>query len=71
MNRLKEAMALLTGNDAPLPAQWLDHPLTGEWLGYRECHVGGDFLLIYKLDDTGKHGLVVFVRSGTHSELFS
>ncbi|QIM50301.1 type II toxin-antitoxin system mRNA interferase toxin, RelE/StbE family [Pusillimonas sp. DMV24BSW_D] len=43
----------------------------GDWAGYRKCHVGGDFLLIYRLDDTGKHGLVVFVRSGTHSELFS
>jgi mRNA interferase YafQ len=28
-------------------------------------------LLIYSLDDSGKHGMVVFVRSGTHSELFS
>jgi hypothetical protein len=27
--------------------------------------------LVYKLDDSGKHGLVVFVRSGTHSALFS
>lgn len=71
MNRLKEAMALLTGNDGPLPPEWLDHPLTGGWTGYRECHIGGDFLLIYKLDDSGKHGLIVFVRSGTHSELFS
>jgi mRNA interferase YafQ len=71
MNRLKEAMALLAGNDGPLPPEWLDHPLTGDWTGYRECHIGGDFLLIYKLDDSGKHGFVVFVRSGTHSELFS
>lgn len=51
--------------------EWLDHPLTGDWLGHRECHVGGDFLLIYRLDDSGKAGFVVFVRSGTHSELFS
>jgi mRNA interferase YafQ len=71
MNRLKEAMALLTGNEGPFPPEWLDHPLTGDWAGYRECHIGGDFLLIYKLDDSGKHGFVVFVRSGTHSELFS
>lgn len=71
MNRLKEAMALLTANDGPLPPEWLDHPLAGDWVGYRECHVGGDFLLIYKLDDSGRHNLVVFVRSGTHSELFS
>lgn len=70
MNRLKEAMTLLIANNGPLPAEWLDHPLTGDWDGHRECHIGGDFLLIYTLDDAGKHGLVVFVRSGTHSELF-
>jgi mRNA interferase YafQ len=54
-----------------MPPEWLDHPLTGDWAGHRECHIGGDFLLIYTLDDSGKSGLVVFVRSGTHSELFS
>lgn len=70
MNRLKEAMMRLVANDAPLGPEWLDHPLTAQWEGYRECHIGGDFLLIYKLSDTSKHGLVVFVRSGTHAELF-
>nr|WP_315259529.1 type II toxin-antitoxin system YafQ family toxin [uncultured Duganella sp.] len=71
MNRLKEAMVLIIANNEPLAPEWLDHPLTGEWAGYRECHIGGDFLLIYKLDGLGKSNFVVFVRSGTHSELFS
>lgn len=71
MNGLKEAMLLLVANNGPLPAEWLDHALTGEWAGHRECHIGGDFLLIYKLDDSGKTGLVVFIRAGTHSDLFS
>jgi mRNA interferase YafQ len=53
-----------------MPPEWLDHPLTGDWAGYRECHIGGDFLLIYKLDDSGKHGEVVFIPTGTHAELF-
>lgn len=70
MNRLKEAMLLLIANDAPLGPQWLDHPLGGDWEGHRECHIGGDFLLAYKLDDDGKHGLIVFVRAGTHADLF-
>ncbi|MBF0416109.1 MAG: type II toxin-antitoxin system YafQ family toxin [Magnetococcales bacterium] len=70
MNRLKAGMLLLIANDGPLGPEWLDHPLGGNWRGYRECHIGGDFLLIYKLDDAGKHGLVVFVRAGTHAELF-
>ena len=70
MHRLKQAMLSLIANDAPLGPEWLDHPLKGEWDGCRECHIGGDFLLIYKLDDSGKMGLVVFVRAGTHADLF-
>jgi mRNA interferase YafQ len=46
-------------------------PLKGNWEGHRECHIGGDFLLTYKLDDNGKHGLIVFVRTGTRAELFN
>ena len=71
MNRLKEAMTLIAANNGPLPPEWRDHPLMGEWEGYRECHIGGDFLLIYTLDEAGKHGQVVFIRCGTHAELFS
>ena len=72
MNRLKEVMLLLIANDAPLGAEWLDHPLKGEWAGSRECHVGGDFLLIYEMDEkAGKGGSIVFVRTGTHAELFN
>lgn len=62
---------LLIANDRRLPAEWLDHPLTVDWTGHRECHIGGDVLLIYTLDIAGKHGMVVFVRSGTHAALFS
>jgi mRNA interferase YafQ len=70
MNRLKEAMLLLIANDVPPGPEWLDHPLGGDWKGHRECHIGGDFLLAYKLDDGEKHGLIVFVRTGTHADLF-
>ena len=70
MHQLKEDMMLLIANSNPLGPEWLDHPLTGNWEGYRECHIGGDFLLIYKLDDSTKQGLVIFVRAGTHTELF-
>ena len=71
MRRLKKVMLLLVANDEPLGPEWKDHPLKGEWAGTRECHVGGDFLLIYEVDDTaGKSGTVNFLRAGTHSELF-
>jgi mRNA interferase YafQ len=48
----------------------LDHPLGGDWDGHRECHIGGDFLLTYKLVESAMHDLIVFVRTGTHAELF-
>ena len=66
LKRLKQAMLLLIGNDAPLGPEWLDHPLKGDWADHRECHIGGDFLLIYRLDGAA----IIFVRAGTHSELF-
>lgn len=72
MHRLKQIMLLLIANDAPLAPEWKDHPLKGQWADYRECHVGGDFLLIYRIDDdAGKAGTIIFVRAGTHSELFA
>lgn len=71
MGRLKQVMLLLVANDGPLGPEWLDHPLKGDWARHRECHVGGDFLLIYRVDETaGKSGTVIFVRAGTHAELF-
>ncbi len=40
--------------------------LKGDWADHRECHIGGDFLLIYQVEGNS----VVFVRAGTHAELF-
>lgn len=71
MRRLKDVLLLLVANDGPLGLEWADHPLKGEWQGMRECQVGGDFLLIYQVDDeAGKGGTVNFLRAGTHNELF-
>lgn len=70
LNRLKHVMLLLVANDAPLGPEWLDHALKGDWAGHRECHIGGDFLLAYKIEETGKTSMVIFVRAGTHADLF-
>lgn len=67
MRRLKEAMLLLIANDAPLPPEYLDHELSGDWKGFRECHIGGDFLLIY---ESHENGWIIFTRAGTHADLF-
>ena len=65
LERMKEAMLLLIANDAPLGLEWLDHALKGSWADHRECHIGGDFLLIYQLEGNA----IVFVHAGSHSDL--
>ncbi len=69
MNKLKEVMILLIKNEASLGAEWLDHALKGDWSDHRECHIGGDFLLIYQIDEY--NNAINFVRAGTHAELFN
>jgi mRNA interferase YafQ len=66
MQDLSDVMLLLIQNNGPLPPEYKDHELEGDWADHRECHVGGDFLLIYRADKSE----VYFVRAGTHSELF-
>jgi len=70
MKKLKEVMLLLISNEGPLGPEWSDHQLSGNWEGYRECHVGGDFLLIYQIETRDKEELIMFVRTGTHADLF-
>jgi mRNA interferase YafQ len=54
-------------NGDTLAAKYEDHGLTGNWLGYRDCHVKSDLVLIYKIDF---HALKL-ARIGSHSELFN
>ena len=70
LHRLKEAMVLLIANDSPLPSEWKDHPLKGNKSNLRECHAKGDLLLLYRIKENADDGLVIFMRAGTHSELF-
>jgi len=52
--------------DLPLEPRPRDHALTGEWQGFRDCHVAYDWVLIYCTDDDA----VYLTRTGTHSDLF-
>ena len=51
-----------------LPEKYRDHALTGNWIGYRECHILPDWLLVYRVDDDIL--VLTLVRTGTHSDLF-
>jgi mRNA interferase YafQ len=50
----------------PLDAKHRDHALTGPWKAFRECHLQGDWLLIYQKTETE----LILVRTGSHSALF-
>jgi mRNA interferase YafQ len=70
MRELRQVMQLIIENHGPLPPEYLDHPLRGEWKDFRDCHVRGDWVLIYRICATDAGEEVVFVRTGTHAELF-
>ncbi len=64
-----ELVAVLVAlvNDEPLKTRHRDHELSGEWRGYRECHIKPDLLLIYHKPDADTLRLA---RLGSHGELF-
>ena len=65
---LGEVLILLAKGE-PLPEKYLDHPLKGEYIGCRECHITPDWLLIYEIaNDT----LILYLtRTGTHADLLA
>lgn len=67
MEKISEIIKLLA-NGEKLPEKNHDHSLSGNWEGYRECHVLPDWLLIYKYEN---NELILFLaRTGTHSDLY-
>jgi mRNA interferase YafQ len=46
--------------------KYVDHALSGNWQGYRDCHVEPDLVLIYKSESS----ILKLARIGSHSELF-
>ena len=51
-----------------LPKDNRDHALSGNWSGYRECHVQPNWLLIYRIEE--ELLILTLARTGTHSDLF-
>mgnify|MGYP000735097171 FL=1 len=51
-----------------LPERNRDHALTGDYIGFRECHIRPDWLLVYRVDGDALE-LFLF-RTGTHTDLF-
>jgi mRNA interferase YafQ len=66
-DRFKKILEKITMR-TKLPPRACDHPLKGLWVGFRDCHIDGDWIVIYKVDD--KNLTVTFARTGTHQDLF-
>ncbi len=66
MSKLRTLMLLLI-EDSPISSHYSDHSLKGNWKHHRDSHIEPDWLLIYKIDGEDIH----FVRTGTHSDIFS
>lgn len=66
--KLLEHIISLLSNGIPLPEKNRDHELSGNWSGYRECHILPDWLLIYRIDDDVL--VLTLSRTGSHSDLF-
>ena len=63
---LKKVLLALAA-DQLLDARLHDHDLSGDWTGYRECHLRPDLLMIYRKSD---HDTLRLARLGSHSEIF-
>ena len=67
LGKLREVMDMII-DEQPLPPERHNHPLHGKWEGSFDCHIHGDWVLIYKLNHTTR--TVTFQRTGSHSDLF-
>ena len=56
-------------NNIKLEDKYRDHALTGNYVGFRECHIQPDWLLVYRIENDE---LILFLsRTGSHSDLFN
>lgn len=63
-----EAVVNRLAAQQPLPDKNRDHSLTGDYIGFRECHIRPDWLLVYRVD--GEDLVLFLFRTGSHTDLF-
>ena len=66
--RLLEKVVGFLAEEHPLPLEYRDHALSGDYSGCRECHIAPDWLLVYEVAD--RDLILYLMRTGTHSDLF-
>ncbi len=67
LDKLKTVIDCLASGQ-PLAEKYKDHVLTGNFEGFRECHISPDWLLVYRIEEDDL--LLYLLRTGTHSDLF-
>jgi len=65
--KIEQTIDLLASGQK-LPPNYRDHFLSGELSKYKECHIKGDLLLIYKIEK--ENLILILVDIGSHSQLF-
>ena len=53
-------------NEQPLDKKHRNHALTGNFIGFHDCHIEPDWLLIYRIESN----TLYLERTGSHSDLF-
>ena len=67
INLLDDIIRMLA-HGKTLPLKCKDHELSGNWAGFRECHIMPDWLLIYRIENDVL--VLTLARTGSHSDLF-
>jgi mRNA interferase YafQ len=67
LDKLIEVMDIII-SEQPLPPERCNHPLKGKWKDALDCHIQGDWVLVYEIDPAAR--TVTFHRTGSHSDLF-
>ena len=63
-----ETVIAALANGEQLDPKYFDHELSGNWEGYRECHIQPDLLLVYLVEDDIL--TLTLTDTGTHSDIF-
>lgn len=63
--KIKQVIIALV-NEQPLDKKQRDHALTGNFSGFRDCHIEPDWILIYRIESD----ILYLERTGSHSDLF-
>lgn len=67
MEKIKTVMRRLA-NEEILDIRHRDHKLTGDFEGFRECHIEPDWLLVYRINK--RDISIIFLRTGSHADIF-